>query len=66
MPVGMIFDSGQAYSGHAHRDAMAAAHTHWVPVFLARRGMPWSPGDGVTLDVLAPSMPFLADTGSSR
>ena len=63
MPVGMIFDSGQAYSGRAYRDAMAAAHSHGIPVVLARRGMRWAAGDGVTLDVLAPSMPFLADTG---
>jgi competence protein ComEC len=63
MPVGMIFDSGQAYSGRAYRDAMAAARSHGVPVVLARRGMRWSSGDGVMLDVLAPSMPFLADTG---
>jgi len=63
MPVGMIFDSGQAYEGRAYRDAMAAAHSHGVPIVLARRGMRWTSGDGVTLDVLAPSMPFLADTG---
>ena len=63
MPVGMIFDSGQAYSGRAYRDAMAAARSHHVPVVLARRGMRWISGDGVTLEVLAPSMPFLADTG---
>ena len=63
MPVGMIFDSGQAYAGRAYRDAMAAAHSHGVPVVLARRGMRWISADGVTLDVLAPSMPFLADTG---
>jgi beta-lactamase superfamily II metal-dependent hydrolase len=25
--------------------------------------MRWSSGDGVTLDLLAPSLPFLADTG---
>jgi beta-lactamase superfamily II metal-dependent hydrolase len=25
--------------------------------------MQWTSGDGVTLEVLAPSMPFLADTG---
>jgi competence protein ComEC len=59
----MIFDSGQAYSGRAYRDAMAAAGSHHVPVALARRGMQWTSGDGVTLEVLAPSMPFLADTG---
>jgi competence protein ComEC len=63
MPVGMIFDSGQTYSGRAYRDAMAAAGSHHVPVVLARRGMQWTSGDGVTLDVLAPSLPFLDDTG---
>jgi beta-lactamase superfamily II metal-dependent hydrolase len=59
----MIFDSGQAYSRRAYRDAMAAARAHYVPVVIARRGMRWRSGDGVTLDVLAPAMPFLADTG---
>ena len=63
MPVGMIFDSGQSYSGRAYRDAMVAARSHHVPVVPARRGMQWTSGDGVTLEVLAPSMPFLADTG---
>jgi competence protein ComEC len=63
MPVRLIFDSGQIYSGRAYRDAMAAAHSHGVPVVLARRGMRWNSGDGVALDVLAPSMPFLTDTG---
>jgi competence protein ComEC len=63
IPVGMLFDSGQAYAGRAYRDAMMAAHSHGVAVVLARRGMRWTSGDGVTLDVLAPSMPFLADTG---
>jgi competence protein ComEC len=63
MPVGMIFDSGQSYSGRAYRDAIAAAHSNGVPIILARRGMRWTSGDGVTLDVLAPAMPFLADTG---
>jgi beta-lactamase superfamily II metal-dependent hydrolase len=59
----MIFDSGQSYAGHAHNDAMAAAHAHAVPIVVARRGMRWTSGDGVTLDILAPSTPFLADTG---
>jgi len=63
MPVGMIFDSGQSYSGRAYRDAMVAARSHGVPVVLARRGMRWTSGDGLTLDILAPSMPFLAETG---
>ena len=59
----MLFDSGQTYSGRAYRDCIASAHAHRVPIVLAGRGMRWSSGDGVTLDVLAPAMPFLADTG---
>jgi competence protein ComEC len=63
MPVGMIFDSGQSYAGRAYNDAMAAAHAHSVPIVVARREMRWTSGDGVTLDILAPSTPFLAETG---
>jgi competence protein ComEC len=63
MPVAMMFDSGQTYSGRAYRDCIASAYEHNVPIVLARRGMQWQSGDGVTLDVLAPSLPFLADTG---
>jgi 2-methylcitrate dehydratase PrpD len=33
MPVGMLYDSGQAYAGRAYRDAIAAART------LARSGV---------------------------
>jgi competence protein ComEC len=63
MPVRMLFDSGQTYSGRAYRDCIASARVHSVRIVLARRGMRWTSGDGVTLDVLAPAMPFLADTG---
>ena len=63
MPVRMIFDSGQTYSGRAYRDAMDGARIHAIPVVIARRGMHWNTDDGVTLDILAPSTPFLADTG---
>jgi competence protein ComEC len=63
MPVKLIFDSGQSYSGRAFRDAIAAAHFHGVPIVLARRGMSWPSNDGVVLDVLAPALPFLVDTG---
>jgi beta-lactamase superfamily II metal-dependent hydrolase len=63
MPVGMIFDSGQSYAGRAYNDATAAAHAHAIPIVVARRGMRWTSGDGVALDILAPSTPFLADTG---
>jgi hypothetical protein len=57
MPVGLVFDSGQGYDGRAYRDAMAAARARGVPVVVARRGMWWSSRDGVTIDVLAPSLP---------
>jgi len=63
MPVSKIFDSGQTYGGRAYRDAMAAARSHGVPIVPARRGMQWLSDDGVRLDVLAPALPFLAETG---
>ncbi len=59
----MLFDSGQTYSGRAYSDCIASAHKHHVPIIIARRGVRWISGDGVALGVLAPSMPFLADTG---
>jgi competence protein ComEC len=63
MPVRTLFDSGQLYGGRAYRDCIASAHSHDVPIVIVRRGMRWSSGDGVSLHVLAPSAPFLADTG---
>ncbi len=63
MPVDMVFDSSQTYGGRAYRDCIASAHRHHVPLAIARRVMHWSSGDGVTLEILAPAMPFLADTG---
>ncbi len=63
MPVRLLFDSGQTYAGRAYRDCVTAAHAHHVPIVIARRGIRWSSDDGVELDLLAPSFPFLADTG---
>ena len=63
LPVDLLFDSGQTYGGRAYRDCIASAQAHHVPIVIARRGMRWTSGDGVTLDMLAPSVPFLADTG---
>ncbi len=62
MPVRMIFDSGQRYSGRAFRDCMHEAATHGVQIVRPQRGYRWS-DDGVALDILAPSMPVLEDTG---
>ncbi len=61
--VDAILDSGQPYSGRAFRDCMAAAATRRVPVMTAQAGMHWRSDDGVTLDILAPTPPLLADTG---
>ena len=63
MPVATIFDSGQSYGGRAYRDAISAAHANGVPIVLARRGMRWTSGDGLTLEVLAPPLPFLSEAG---
>jgi competence protein ComEC len=61
--VDAIADSGQRYGGRAFADCMRAAGERGVPVRVARAGMRWTTDDGVTLDVLAPSDPPLADTG---
>lgn len=63
MPVAVLYDSGQTYSGRAYRDCIASALAHRVPIVIARRGMQWSTGDGVTLNILSQSLPFLMDTG---
>jgi len=63
MSVRMIFDSGQQYSGRAFTDCMQGARTHAISVVRAQRGMRWNSDDGVTLDILAPSLPTLVDTG---
>jgi competence protein ComEC len=62
MPVRMLFDSGQRYSGRAFLDCIHEAQTHGVQIVRPQRGYHWS-DDGVTLDILAPSLPVLADTG---
>ena len=56
-------DSGQQYGGRAYVDCLAAPRERGVPVRVVRAGMRWRNDDGVALDVLAPSEPFLADTG---
>jgi beta-lactamase superfamily II metal-dependent hydrolase len=63
MNVSVLYDSGQSYAGRAYGDCVTSARAHNVPIVIARRGMRWSSGDGVTLSILAPALPFLADTG---
>jgi len=62
MPVRLLFDSGQQYSGRAFVDCMHEAAMHGVQIVRPQRGDRWS-DDGVTLDILAPSLPVHADTG---
>lgn len=62
MPVRMLFDSGQSYDGRAFRDCMHEAVTHGVQIVRPQRGYRWA-DDGVTLEILAPSLPMLSDTG---
>jgi beta-lactamase superfamily II metal-dependent hydrolase len=62
MPVRTLFDSAQQYSGRAFRDCMHEAETHGVQIVRPQLGYRWTK-DGVTLDILAPSLPLLADTG---
>ncbi len=59
--VDAIADSGQPYAGRAFVDCLRAAHERGVPVRIARAGMRWASDDGVTLDVLAPSDPPIAN-----
>ena len=59
--VDAIADSGQRYAGRAFVDCLRAAHERGVPVAVVRAGMRWASDDGVTLDVLAPSDPPIAD-----
>jgi competence protein ComEC len=62
LDVRLLFDSGQQCDGRAFRDCIHEAGTHNVRVVRPQGGYRWS-DDGVTLDILAPSFPALADTG---
>ena len=59
--VDAIADSGQRYAGRAFVDCLRAAHDRGVPVRVVRTGTRWATDDGVTLDVLSPSDPPIAD-----
>jgi competence protein ComEC len=58
-----IADGGQTYGGHAYRDCIATARMQHVPIRYPRAGDVWRTDDGVTLRFLAPSEPYIADTG---
>jgi beta-lactamase superfamily II metal-dependent hydrolase len=59
--VEAIADFGQPYAGRAFVDCLRAARERGVPVRVTRAGLRWTSDDGVTLDVLAPSDPPIAD-----
>ncbi|MGB8521114.1 MAG: MBL fold metallo-hydrolase, partial [Candidatus Tumulicola sp.] len=58
--VAEFADGGQRYGGHAYQDALATAHSEGVPMVYPRAGARWRFDDGVSLDFLGPSLPFIA------
>jgi len=58
--VAAFADGGQRYGGHAYQDALTTAHGEGVPMVYPRAGARWRFDDGVSLDFLGPSLPFIA------
>ncbi len=58
--VGELADSGQIYGGHAYRDALGIARAQGVAIVQPRAGTLWRTDDGVTLEFVGPSLPFIA------
>ncbi|HEV3092524.1 MAG TPA: DNA internalization-related competence protein ComEC/Rec2 [Candidatus Cybelea sp.] len=61
--VAEFADSGQRYLGHAYQDALATARMNGVPIRYPRAVEVWRTDDGVTLQFIGPSLPFI--TGSN-
>jgi competence protein ComEC len=57
--VAELADSGQPYGGHAYQDAIATARAQSVPIVQPRAGARWRTDDGVVLDFIGPSLPFI-------
>jgi|HubBroStandDraft_4_1064222.scaffolds.fasta_scaffold00100_18 competence protein ComEC len=57
--VAQIADSGQRYAGHAYLDAMATARDEGVGMNYPRAATQWRTDDGVTLNFIGPSLPFI-------
>jgi competence protein ComEC len=55
-------DSGQAYPGHAYRDALEVALEKRIPMLEPRGGDVWHTDDGVTFRFYGPTLPYI--TGS--
>ncbi|HVA33187.1 MAG TPA: DNA internalization-related competence protein ComEC/Rec2, partial [Candidatus Baltobacteraceae bacterium] len=60
--VAEFADSDQQYGGHAYRDALATARSQHVPMLYPRAGMQWETDDGVVLQFLGPSLPFITNS----
>ncbi|HKU81175.1 MAG TPA: ComEC/Rec2 family competence protein, partial [Candidatus Tumulicola sp.] len=60
--VAELADSGQRYGGHAYHDCVDTARRQGVRVVYPHAGTRWSTGDGVTLDFLGPSLPFIVNS----
>ena len=63
MPVRMLFDLGQRYSGRAFRDCIHEASTHGVTMVLPQRGYHWS--DDAMLHYNNFHELFMGDAGES-
>ncbi|MHB8147620.1 MAG: DNA internalization-related competence protein ComEC/Rec2, partial [Vulcanimicrobiaceae bacterium] len=57
--VAEFADGGQTYGGHAYRDALDVAHAQGVPMVYPRAGGVWRSDDGVALQFIGPSLPFI-------
>jgi competence protein ComEC len=58
--VAQFDDSGQRYGGYAYRDAVATARMRGVPILHPRAATRWRTDDGLILDFIGPSLPFIA------
>jgi competence protein ComEC len=58
--VAELADGGQRYRGHAYQDALATARAKGVPVVAPRAGDVWRTDDGVMLQMIGPSLPFIS------
>jgi competence protein ComEC len=58
--VAELADGGQRYRGHAYQDALATARAKDVPIIAPRAGDVWRTDDGVVLQMIGPSLPFIS------
>lgn len=58
--VAELADSGQIYGGHAYHDCLDTARADGVPIVYPRAGNVWRTNDGVVLDFIGPSLPFIS------